>query len=75
MFQTANKKLIDYGSYLCRCQASVVAITTSIALMLQRPESLVKKSGEYDVEKITGQAFDHAKLLVAECEDKQVRVI
>ncbi|ELT98348.1 hypothetical protein CAPTEDRAFT_158452 [Capitella teleta] len=44
-----------------KCQASTIAVSTAVALMLQRPERLIKKSGAYDVQKLIGEAYDQAK--------------
>jgi ADP-ribosylglycohydrolase len=47
-----------------RCQASCVAVTRAIALMLQRPPGHLKKDGSYNVNSITKEAYDTAKVLI-----------
>ncbi|XP_066923644.1 ADP-ribosylarginine hydrolase Tri1-like isoform X2 [Clytia hemisphaerica] len=43
-----------------RCVASCVALTTAIALMLQRPVDLVKTNGEFKVELIIDRSYAEA---------------
>lgn len=50
----------------------MVAVTTAIALMLQRPKHLMKKPHVYDIEKLIGEAYEHAKEVFVEHEDAEV---
>lgn len=52
-----------------RCQASCVALTTTIALLVQKNERQIKKSGSYDVEAVVDESFTYAsKILVTYAE-------
>lgn len=54
---------------ICRCQASCVALTTTIALLVQKNERQIKKSGSYDVEAVVDESFTYAsKILVTYAE-------
>ncbi|KAL5015164.1 hypothetical protein ScPMuIL_009434 [Solemya velum] len=43
-----------------RCQASCVAVSAAISMMLTREEKYVKKSGSYDIETVIDDAFTYA---------------
>ena len=43
-----------------RCQASAVAVSTAIAVMLERNPQCVDKKGNYIVKKVIDMAFDAA---------------
>lgn len=54
---------------ISRCQASCVALTTTIALLVQKNERQIKKSGSYDVEAVVDESFTYAsKILVTYAE-------
>lgn len=54
-----------------RCQASTVAVTTAIALMLLRNERHLKKDGSYNIDEITKEAYDTAKTLITNNSHKK----
>ncbi|XP_062593715.1 ADP-ribosylarginine hydrolase Tri1-like [Saccostrea cucullata] len=57
-----------------RCRASCVALTTTIALLLQRNDRQIKKSGSYDIEAVVDESFTYAsKLLVTYEEVKELK--
>ncbi|XP_064632971.1 ADP-ribosylarginine hydrolase Tri1-like [Lineus longissimus] len=45
-----------------RCQASCVAVTTAIAMMLQKEEKHMTSKGIMDIEAIIADSFDYAKV-------------
>ena len=47
-----------------RCQASCVAVTTAISLMLSRDSRCLKKDGTYKTEDITTLSYEEARKLV-----------
>ncbi|KAK7499928.1 hypothetical protein BaRGS_00008776 [Batillaria attramentaria] len=66
-YYTAHAKVMHNALEICntthpdpRCQASVVAVTTAITLMMQRDEKHLKKSGEYAVDRIISDSYTYA---------------
>ena len=54
-----------------RCQASCVAVTTAIAMMLQGKH--MKSGKKFDIEKLTDNAFQYAVKCIPEtCDDPKV---
>ena len=52
-----------------RCQASCVAVTTAIALMLQKNPRNLKKNDSYDIESIVGECYTYSsRLLTTQAE-------
>ncbi len=47
-----------------RCQASCVAVTTAIALMLQRAPQHLQKDGSYNIDLIIKESYKAAKVVV-----------
>ena len=49
-------------TYLClvRCQASAVAVSVAIAMMLQRKEKHTDKTGQYNIPAIITDSYDIA---------------
>jgi hypothetical protein len=52
----------------CRCQASCVAVTAVISLLLQKNERHIKKDGGYNLTGITEEAFRYASRLLPSYE-------
>lgn len=46
--------------YFCRCDASCIAVTTAISLMLQRNEAIMNPDGSFNTWEITLAAFNAA---------------
>ena len=70
--QSINVKTIVDQCFIhfARCQASCVAVTTALALMIQKNPRHMKKSGKYDVDTIIDESFMYSSRLLA--TDKQV---
>ncbi|KAH3819253.1 uncharacterized protein LOC127832469 isoform X2 [Dreissena polymorpha] len=54
-----------------RCEASCVAVSVAIALMIQQNERHLKKNGKYDIDAIINEAFVYASRLLK--SDKEVK--
>ncbi|XP_053378387.1 ADP-ribosylarginine hydrolase Tri1-like [Mercenaria mercenaria] len=52
-----------------RCEASCVAVTTTIALMLQKNERHIKRSGKYDIESVIDEAYMFSSRLLKNDKD------
>ena len=65
-YQYKNIYLIKYNTYFYTnsCQASTVALSTAIAMMLQRQPRHVDKSGAYKVKVIIQDAYGAAEPLL-----------
>ena len=48
-----------------RCQASTVAMTTAVALMLQRNQTHMKNDGTYNIDMIMKESYNAAKILLS----------
>lgn len=46
--------------FFSSCQASCVAVSAAISMMLTREEKYVKKSGNYDIDTVIDDAFTYA---------------
>ena len=47
-----------------RCQASCVAVSTAIALMLQKDERYLKKNGKFDIDSLVNECFLYASRIL-----------
>ena len=61
--------LIQYSTLFFRCRASCVALTTTIAILIQRNDRQIKKSGSYDVEAVVDESFIYASKLLGTYEE------
>lgn len=61
-------KVTHYDS---RCQASCVAVSTAIALMLQKNEKYLKKNGKFDIDPLIDECFLYASRILQ--NSKQVK--
>nr|XP_022300913.1 uncharacterized protein LOC111109117 [Crassostrea virginica] len=52
-----------------RCRASCVALTTTIAILIQRNDRQIKKSGSYNVEAVVDESFIYASKLLGTYEE------
>ncbi|XP_033746094.1 ADP-ribosylarginine hydrolase Tri1-like [Pecten maximus] len=52
-----------------RCQASCVAVTVAIALMLQKNERHIKKNGNYNVDGIIDETYKYAARILSTTEE------
>ncbi|PVD24337.1 hypothetical protein C0Q70_14817 [Pomacea canaliculata] len=66
-YYNAHSKVMHNALEICntthpdpRCQASVIAVTTAITLMMQRDEKHLKKNGEYAVDRIISDSYIYA---------------
>ena len=61
--------------YIIRCQASVVAVTTAIALMLQRRPEHTERNGTYNIKAIVKESFEHAQKCLPDKEAVSIHIL
>ncbi len=61
--------------YTLRCQASCVAVTTAIALMLQRAPRHIQKDGSYNIDLIIKESYDASKDIIENKEHASVKCL
>ena len=59
--------------FLFRCQASCIAVTFAIAVMLQRDSNFLEKGGHFDVGKIIDFAYGQACRIFEGLPNEEVR--
>lgn len=67
--KTSRKNFKTFSVVFFRCQASCVALTTAIALMLQRSANVLNADGSFNVKMIIKLSYEEAaKLLTTSSE-------
>ena len=67
-----NSTVCGLNVMYCRCQASTVAVTVAIALMLQRPPAIMLTDGMYNVEDIAEEAYKQAENYIDKENEKVI---
>ncbi|XP_064639249.1 uncharacterized protein YegU-like [Lineus longissimus] len=63
-----TKEICKTTHYDPRCQASCVAVTTAIAMMLQRQEKHMKKNDKFNIDAVIADSYNYAKEFLTEPE-------